>query len=133
MHPRISPDCKYIVSRWNKLARVTRIENGELKLDVELKHDHDINTMNFSNDGKYLVVGDGSSSIRIWDWEKRSIIKDIKGSTIGKMNDYLVEPAFTNDNKFLAVRWEKSCLLYNLENGEKVMEFKAADSVHYMK
>ena len=107
MHPRISPDCKYIVSRWNKLARVTRIENGELKLDVELKHDHDINTMNFSNDGKYLVVGDGSSSIRIWDWEKRSIIKDIKGCTIGTMNDYLVEPAFSNDNKFLAVRWEK--------------------------
>lgn len=61
--------------------RVWNVDDKWVKLEIELKHDADIYDMSFSPDGKWLVVGNKDSHLRLWDWRNRKMIGDVAGQS----------------------------------------------------
>ncbi len=87
-------------------------------MDIELKHDKDIMTMTLGrNDSRSLLaVGNGKETVRVWNFLERKIIKDIKGCCYSDYSVSIIQPDFSPDLRYLAVRYEQECLIYNTED-----------------
>lgn len=44
------------------------MDEYDVKLEIELNHKKDIGTMDFTPDGRYLIVGHSKEIFTIWDF-----------------------------------------------------------------
>ena len=71
-----------------------------------------INSLIFCHQGKLLAAGDEEGVIRVWNFEKRELIAELKAHN-ARVNDLKFSP----DNKILAsASFDKTVLLWNVEN-----------------
>lgn len=68
IEPRFSPCGNFIVARWDSDVCIWKVSENDVSLELELKHDDDIYTMDFSQDGNFLAVGNGRYKVRLWDF-----------------------------------------------------------------
>ena len=77
IEPKWSPDSKYIVARFNNMARVYKVELDNVILEVDLEHkskvkyfyqSNEVWDIQFSPDGKYLAVGFCKFEIQLWEF-----------------------------------------------------------------
>lgn len=77
IEPKWAPDSQHIVTRWNNMARVYKVEYDNVMLAGELEHKskekgffgtNDVWDITFSPDGKYLAVGFSKYEIQIWEF-----------------------------------------------------------------
>ena len=84
-----------------------------------LGHTHDVLTVAFSPDGKYLASGSGDRTIRLWDIQHGSLIRTFSGHTNGVRS-----VAFSPDGKYLASgSRDKTVRLWSLANGNLLKTF----------
>ena len=84
-----------VVSRDDGTARIWRVADGS-SLAV-LRHDAEVSSARFSNDGRYVVTASADRSVRLWDAQKGQLVADMRGHT-----DPVVSAEFSDDGSMLA-------------------------------
>jgi WD40 repeat protein len=106
VEPKWSSDSLYFVTRWNNMARVYKVEYDNVILDIELSHkskdkamftSDDVWDLNFSPDGKYLLVGFNKYEVQLWDFASRSQLKMVRGCVFTGKDYGCIRTAFSPD------------------------------------
>ena len=93
----ISPRCKYIAAAMGKEIKILNLEDGTPHITIN--SNDKVESLDFSNNDKSILVGHGSGKITIWSTETGNQIKTIIH------HDSISEPIiarFSNDGKFIA-------------------------------
>jgi WD40 repeat protein len=105
-----------VVKIW-KLASPNPLSN--------MGHPNIVDAVVFSPDNKLVASGCHDGHIRIYDVEKKNVVKDINAHT--KQNETMIYSlAFSPDGKqIVSAGYDNSLKLWNVENGAAIREFKA--------
>jgi WD40 repeat protein len=80
-----------------------------------LKNKDRVTDLQFSPNGKYLCCSVGDKSISIWNWETKTLIKEVRGCTVVggdeeklDVKNFGARPniTFSPDSTHFLVRWE---------------------------
>lgn len=114
-HVAFSPDEKYLAyakyKSDNDIA-IIRLEDQKV-IQVLNGHSYNINKLEFSNDGKYLVSASSDKTICIWLWDNDQMIL-LQNFEYG---DAVMGASFSYDDKYLVVGgYDKMISLYERKN-----------------
>ncbi len=100
-----------MIAYGNRGGQITLLQgNGEQEIFFD-NAGTGINSLTFCHQGKLLAAGDEEGVIRVWDFEKREMIAELKGHN-ARVNDLKFSP----NNKLLAsASFDKTVLLWNVE------------------
>src|ERR1044071_1927312 len=69
------------------------IADGQAKLVLQLGHSDDINSVEYSPDGKYVLTGSSDKTVKLWEVETGREVRQLVGHTAG-----IWSVAFSSDN-----------------------------------
>lgn len=90
--------------------------------------DHDISFMKVSPNQKLLLVGYGSSNIRLYNLETNTFLSDFEGCTYSKGSGNTATADFSPDSKLIAYRWDKCVRLFDTEQMQMVREINVNET-----
>lgn len=92
----ITEDEKYIVAAGGRQIKILDFRTG----NVRWSYYDNMNELTLSEDGKYILFGDGNSSIKVLDFETGKEIKLIKSDS-DRSYIFINTVALTKDNKYI--------------------------------
>ena len=85
------------------------------------RHDHEVNAIVITSDGKYAVSASCDNSLKVWDLKKGEEITTLRGH-----NDFVMAVSVTHDGKCaVSASYDGILKIWNLEKGEEITTFKA--------
>jgi WD40 repeat protein len=73
----------------------------------------EVSTFKFTPDGQYLVAGIWGGDIEIWDWQKKLLIRTLKGHNLSSVDDF----SFNSKNQLISVSGDRSLKFWNWNTG----------------
>ncbi len=87
-------------------------------------HSDDVNSVSFSNDGKFIASGSKDKTVKIWDFSTEKLLKEFKGHS-----DSVSSVSFSNDGKFIASGSDDHTVkIWDFSTGKLLKEFKGHSS-----
>lgn len=122
--PTFSPDGRYIAAFMSgtKVITIWDTQNGKVVKEIpDSIHGMDaLDGLEFSKDGKQLIILRSDKPMKFIDWEKGSVSRSISlAADPKKILDY----AFSPDGRLLAVATYKGIQLWDVNQGKKLKEF----------
>lgn len=116
-HISFSPDEKYLAyakyKSDNDIA-IIRLEDQKV-IQVLNGHSHNINKLEFSHNGKFLVSASSDESICIWKWDNEDMVLDQKFT----YEDAMMGISFSYNDQYLVVGgYDRMIHLYKLKNDQ---------------
>ncbi|WP_155395974.1 NB-ARC domain-containing protein [Methanosarcina mazei] len=85
------------------------------------RHDHEVNAIAITSDGKYTISASCDNSLKVWDLKKGEEITTLRGH-----NDFVMAVSVTHDGKCaVSASYDGILKIWNLEKGEEITTFKA--------
>jgi WD40 repeat protein len=110
---------KIVTSSKDHTALVWDANSDTILLELK-NHTLQVNTAEFSPDGKRIVTASNDKTVNIWDAETGSLIRTLKGHTY-----FVTSAVFSPDGKrILTASWDKTIRIWNAETGDSIYSIK---------
>ena len=84
------------------------------------EHDHEVNAVAVTSDGKWAISASCDESLKLWDLEKGEEITTLKGH-----NDFVMAVAIIpNEKRAVSASWDSTLKIWDLEKGKEITTLK---------
>ena len=104
----------------DRSVRLWDVETGNLLKTLKGHTSNEVESVNFSPDGKTIVSSGRDRGVRLWDANTGNLLKTLTGHT-----DWISSTSFSPDSKtIVSGSWDKTVRLWNVETGNllKILE-----------
>lgn len=77
----------------------------------------EVSTFKFTPDGQYIVAGIWGGDIEIWDWQKKQLIRTLRGHILNSVDDL----SFDNKNQLISASGDRSLKFWDWSTGDLKM------------
>ena len=117
--PVFSPQ-KNIIAVKDSIFTFIDLNSNSVLSTLDIKKENsvcEVSTFEFTPDGQYLVAGIWGGDIEIWDWQKKLLIRKLRGHNLNSVDDF----SFNSKNQLISASGDRSLKFWNWNTGDLKM------------